>query len=92
MVSLMACNVSPVFLTDFLLADPNGGYNGLALVMCFCRAINKTNSQIRMSLGQCATGAGERVVDLTISLENIWACASPCNPHVPNNRIIYVIM
>ena len=30
--------------------------------------INKTNSQIRMPLGQCALGAGERAVDLTFRL------------------------
>ena len=70
-----AYTVSPLFLTDFPLADPNGGYNGLALVMCFCWAIDKTNSQIRMPLGQCATGAGERAVALTLSLKSIWARA-----------------
>ena len=30
--------------------------------------INKTNSQIRMPLGQCALGAGESAVDLTFRL------------------------
>ena len=71
--SLMANKVSPLFITDFPLAEPNDGYCRLALIMSFCWAINKTISQIRM--GRCATGAGERAVALTLSLKSIWARA-----------------
>jgi len=71
--SLMANKVSPLFITDFPLAEPNDGYCRLALIMSFCWAINKTISQIRM--GRCATGAGGRAVALTMSLKNIWARA-----------------
>jgi len=65
---------TPLFITDFPLAESGFGYNRLALVMSFCWAIYKVIGQIRM--GRCSEGAGERAVALTISLKNIWAKGS----------------
>ena len=61
---------SPLFITDFPLADDNQGYNRLALIISFCWAIYKTIGQIKM--GRSADGACARAVSLTMSLRNIW--------------------
>jgi hypothetical protein len=64
---------TPLFITDYPLADANRGYNRLALVISFCWAIYKTISQIKM--GRSASGACARAVSLTMSLRKIWTSA-----------------
>jgi hypothetical protein len=62
---------SPIFILDSPPADPDAGYNRLALVLSFCWAVHKIISQIKM--GRSAEDADARIVTLTMSLKNIWA-------------------
>ena len=71
--STTTSKTTPLFITDYPLADANQGYNRLALVISFCWAIYKTISQIKM--GRSATGACARAVSLTMSLRKIWTSA-----------------
>jgi hypothetical protein len=63
--------VSPLFVTDYPLADSSAGYSRLAITMAFCWATHRSIDQIKA--GRCAVGADARIVSLTMSLRSIWA-------------------
>ena len=74
--------VTPLFIPDFPLAEPNAGYNRLSLTMAFCWAVHKTIDQIKM--GRSAEGAESRIITLTLSLKNIWAPPKKASNKSPN--------
>jgi hypothetical protein len=74
--------VTPLFIPDFPLAEPNAGYNRLSLTMAFCWAVHKTIDQIKM--GRSAEGAESRIITLTLSLKNIWAPPMKASNKSPN--------